>query len=290
MGENEVIYTDVKFVKRKEEANEPVSSSVDTTDSEVKTVKTTTEPTGSSSRRSKVNAESAVLLLIIVLLMAAVAGLVVTYFMNMKTTESLKIKLESEIKNLTERLSKMNTMTPTCPEPTTVQPPEACKRCEDGWKNHGEMCYYFSTHKLRWNESRAWCQGHGGDLVQIDSRAEQGFLGETLKMKMTETEDKFWIGLTDSETEGKWLWVDGSSLKSSLSFWSGVEPDNWLVKDSDGEDCARMGEMNGGLYSWFDRTCKEPHKFICEESAKDGVYRMKCVSTDPEIRAVASSR
>uniref|UniRef100_A0A8C4DLJ0 C-type lectin domain-containing protein n=1 Tax=Dicentrarchus labrax TaxID=13489 RepID=A0A8C4DLJ0_DICLA len=112
---------------------------------------------------------------------------------------------------------------------------------------HGTQCYYFFTNNLTWNESRDECRQKGGDLVQIDSREEQ--------VKHT---DKFWIGLTDSEKEGTWLWVDGSPLKESLTFWSGKEPDNWTERDPDGEDCVRMGEKARAhdLKCWFDQSCK----------------------------------
>uniref|UniRef100_A0A8C4HEN0 C-type lectin domain-containing protein n=1 Tax=Dicentrarchus labrax TaxID=13489 RepID=A0A8C4HEN0_DICLA len=135
---------------------------------------------------------------------------------------------------------------------------DSCPKCEYGWEQHGRQCYYFSTNRLTWSKSRDECRQKGGDLVQIDSREEQ--------VKHTES---FWIGLTDSEKEGTWLWVDGSPLDESLTFWSSNQPDNETWVDPDGEDCVRMGEKAGAphLKCWFDKSCKMPHRSLCEKPA-----------------------
>ncbi|XP_047460289.1 hepatic lectin-like [Mugil cephalus] len=150
-----------------------------------------------------------------------------------------------------------------------LQTGKAFLKCGEGWEQHGEQCYHFSADKFSWNRGRDECRGRGGDLVKIDSREEQIFLEMRLRDKMMDKEDKFWIGLTDSETEGTWLWVDGSALKTSLSFWSSREPDNWRKEDPDGEDCVRMGERGQGydLECWFDKSCKLHHRSICEKPA-----------------------
>ncbi|KAK2830728.1 hypothetical protein Q5P01_018659 [Channa striata] len=187
-------------------------------------------------------------------------------------------------KNLTGRLSEIKQSTRlqnTCPKPTEVKNNETCLKCEEGWEHHGPTCYYFSTNRSSWNQSREECRGRGGDLVQIDSKEEQTFLEKKLREKMNEAEDKFWIGLTDSEEEDRWLWVDGSELNTSLTFWSKNEPDNWKGKNgknSDGEDCVRMGEKGGAvdMKCWFDQSCNEPHRRICEKAAQTGHYDCNC--------------
>lgn len=40
----------------------------------------------------------------------------------------------------------------------------------------------------------------------------QMFLEVRLRALMEDDEDRFWIGLADSEVEGRFLWVDGSPL------------------------------------------------------------------------------
>uniref|UniRef100_A0A8C4NNA8 C-type lectin domain-containing protein n=1 Tax=Dicentrarchus labrax TaxID=13489 RepID=A0A8C4NNA8_DICLA len=125
---------------------------------------------------------------------------------------------------------------------------------------HGRQCYYFSISSLTWSESRDECRQKEGDLVQIDSREEE---------KMNSEWDMFWIGLTDSEKEGTWLWVDGSPLNESLTFWIHGEPDNRAWYNPDGEDCVMMGKRAGApdLKCWFDESCKYTRRSICEKPA-----------------------
>ncbi|KAM6974547.1 C-type lectin domain family 4 member E-like, partial [Tautogolabrus adspersus] len=179
-------------------------------------------------------------------------------------------------KNCTERKCEVK---PCISQPLPTCPGNGpCLKCEEGWEQLGEKCYYFSTNKSTWSNSEAECRrgGGGGDMVKIDSTEEQAFFDQRLREKMTEPEDKFWIGLTDSVNEGSWLWADRSPLNSSLVFWSGNEPDNFEGDNPDGEDCVRMGEKGGAvdLKSWFDKPCEIPHKYICEKPAETG--QMKC--------------
>uniref|UniRef100_A0A669BA42 C-type lectin domain-containing protein n=1 Tax=Oreochromis niloticus TaxID=8128 RepID=A0A669BA42_ORENI len=190
-----------------------------------------------------------------------------------------KMKCES---NLTETLSKIkscSTVQPTCPGPKVINDP--CYKCEEGWEQHGGKCYYFSIRKSSWEQSRDECRAKGGDLVKIDSREEQTFLERRLKDVMNEAEDKFWIGLTDSAVEGRWVWADGSSLNESLKFWNRNEPDNWNGTNGThpgGENCARMGEKGGAkdLKCWFDAFCSKPHRSICEKAGVKGQIKKVC--------------
>uniref|UniRef100_A0AAV2K7U6 C-type lectin domain-containing protein n=1 Tax=Knipowitschia caucasica TaxID=637954 RepID=A0AAV2K7U6_KNICA len=132
-------------------------------------------------------------------------------------------------------------------------------------------CFHQHSLKLTWSESREKCQSNGGDLVQIKSRDEQDFLEG--RVSSPSCCDKFWIGLTDSQTEGEWLWCDGSPLNQSLAFWTrdshNTEPDNWKEEDEEGENCAAIWEhypINNPL-SWYDVSCKKRHRFICDKPA-----------------------
>ncbi|XP_053302318.1 C-type lectin domain family 6 member A [Pleuronectes platessa] len=222
-----------------------------------------------SNRRSGVTSERVALLVLSVLLAAAVTALGVTLYENTQTKKSLQ-KLEDVAKHISGILSG----TEPCKVEQPCKPPlvrnETCPRCEDGWEPHGGKCYFFSSVKLTWNESRTQCKSMRGDLVVINSREEQRLLESKVREKMDNFEDMFWIGLTDSENEGEWLWVDDTRLDPSLTFWREGEPNNWNVENPDGQDCVRMGEKDGpkNLKTWFDRSCESPQKSICEKPEK----------------------
>uniref|UniRef100_A0A8P4GCM6 C-type lectin domain-containing protein n=1 Tax=Dicentrarchus labrax TaxID=13489 RepID=A0A8P4GCM6_DICLA len=214
-----------------------------------------------SNGGSKVRSERVALLVVSALLAAAVIVICRLSLDNMHTKQSfqtLRDELEAVKRNLTD---------------------DSCPKCEYGWEQHGRQCYYFSISSSTWSESRDECRQKGGDLVQIDSREEQTFLELKVREKMNFEWDKFWIGLTDSEKEGTWLWVDGSPLNESLTFWIHGEPDNWTWYNPDGEDCVRMGEKAGApdLKCWFDLSCKYTQRRICEKPAETGHFTLQCV-------------
>lgn len=158
-------------------------------------------------------------------------------------------------------------------EMTSVSVPTCVLKCVDNWELHGGKCYYLSPEsiELNWNNSRDICRRLRADLVKIESREEQKFILNKLQLN-----DWFWIGLSDSETEGQWKWMDGSPLDQSLSFWS-QEPDDWKGSNnefSDGEDCAVIRFQDRYLEDrmWADVYCGHLKRFIYE---KEPSYKCK---------------
>ncbi|KAJ8355374.1 hypothetical protein AAFF_G00059200 [Aldrovandia affinis] len=82
-----------------------------------------------------------------------------------------------------------------------------CKPCPEGWEQRNSKCYYFSNERKSWKDSRSACLKQGADLVIIESKEEQEFISKHTGRYY------YWIGLSDSETEGTWLWVDGTPLQ-----------------------------------------------------------------------------
>ncbi|XP_065146235.1 uncharacterized protein [Paramisgurnus dabryanus] len=117
----------------------------------------------------------------------------------------------------------------------------------DGWKEYQSSLYFISSEKKNWTESRRYCRERGADLIIINNREEQGFINKI------SVEDKHWIGLSDIDEEGRWKWVDGSTL--SYRFWRSREPNGGTK-----ENCALIRSTG-----WADFPCNDAYNYICEK-------------------------
>ncbi|XP_076874449.1 C-type lectin domain family 4 member E-like isoform X2 [Brachyhypopomus gauderio] len=123
-----------------------------------------------------------------------------------------------------------------------------------GWRYFNSSMYYVFTGRKNWNESRQDCRERGADLVIINSREEQEFLSQHLGSSQA------WIGLTDTDSEGVWKWVDGTAL--TTGYWSSGEP-NSLVGD---EDCVVYDFGPNTTWNWADYPCTRNFIWICEKT------------------------
>ncbi|XP_054911280.1 CD209 antigen-like protein E [Poeciliopsis prolifica] len=236
------IYDDVMVTKQQD-----VSSITDNscTEDQLSKQKANLQQPG-RDRKSKISPEHAVLLVLITLLVVVVFALSITVFYLMKNErcQTLKEDLESL---------------------KTIILDETCPKCEAAWERYRGSCYYFSSTKSSWNESRQSCDDLGSDLVKIDSREEQMFLEIRLR-DIIENNETFWIGLSDSKTEGSWLWPDGSPLNTSLSFWAPGQPGALGGAEM---DCVMMMKTgNPDKVRWYDRHCDDHQRCICEKDSK----------------------
>ncbi|XP_029814500.1 hepatic lectin-like, partial [Manacus vitellinus] len=119
------------------------------------------------------------------------------------------------------------------------------------WEYSLGKCYYFSLGRASWFRAKAQCEELGSHLAVIDSFAEQSFI-----MFRTRNE-RFWIGLTDRNSEGDWEWIDGTDYKTTFTFWKEGEPNN----SGNNEDCAHVWLAG----KWNDVYCTYECYFVCEK-------------------------
>ncbi|GAA6084606.1 uncharacterized protein LOC113660592 [Tachysurus ichikawai] len=123
-----------------------------------------------------------------------------------------------------------------------------------GWRFFNKSIYNISTVKKSWGGTRQDCIKRGADLVIINSTEEQEFISEYSNGTPA------WIGLTDTDTEGTFKWVDGSLL--TTEFWWNKEPNDY----EQAEDCVITGytKAKSNISTWADFPCDFPVVGICE--------------------------
>ncbi|XP_035657358.1 deleted in malignant brain tumors 1 protein-like [Branchiostoma floridae] len=128
--------------------------------------------------------------------------------------------------------------------------------CEiSGYINFNGVCYKdFSDVKVSYAAARRRCAEDGALLAMPKDRRINDFISAFYR-----TYGGIWLGLTDADREGRWVFEDGTSLASTgFSNWDYGEPNNHRFGT---EDCAEMLELS---YEWNDVGCYQPLGFICQ--------------------------
>uniref|UniRef100_A0A452QYP5 C-type lectin domain containing 7A n=1 Tax=Ursus americanus TaxID=9643 RepID=A0A452QYP5_URSAM len=90
--------------------------------------------------------------------------------------------------------------------------------CPPNWIIHKNNCYLFSTSLASWNRSKRQCSQLHSNLLKIDSAEELDFI---VRQMSSRPDNSFWIGLSRQQTEGPWLWEDGSVFSSNFFHFIG---------------------------------------------------------------------
>ncbi|XP_039671502.1 lactose-binding lectin l-2-like [Perca fluviatilis] len=95
--------------------------------------------------------------------------------------------------------------------------------CPMFWFSFNGRCYkYVATH-LTWADAELHCVSQGGNLVSIHSLEEENFI-KSLIRNFDHAQGATWIGLSDTQKEGSWMWSDG--CKVDYVYWNRGEPNN----------------------------------------------------------------
>ncbi|XP_026358247.1 C-type lectin domain family 7 member A isoform X1 [Ursus americanus] len=124
--------------------------------------------------------------------------------------------------------------------------------CPPNWIIHKNNCYLFSTSLASWNRSKRQCSQLHSNLLKIDSAEELDFI---VRQMSSRPDNSFWIGLSRQQTEGPWLWEDGSVFSSNLFQIRSTE-----AQENSSHNCVWIH-----LSIIYDQLCSVPSYSICEK-------------------------
>ncbi|XP_067467951.1 lactose-binding lectin l-2-like [Thunnus thynnus] len=126
--------------------------------------------------------------------------------------------------------------------------------CPMFWYSFNGRCYkYVATH-MTWADAELHCVSQRANLVSIHSLEEHDFV-KTLIKNFDHTQKFTWIGLSDTQKEGGWMWSDGCPVDFVL--WGATEPNN----AGGNEDCV-YNNYDIDL-KWNDDICSEMYASVC---------------------------
>jgi hypothetical protein len=139
--------------------------------------------------------------------------------------------------------------------PTEVVVPPAGDPCTS--RVLGGSCYELFDEFVSWDVAEQRCVAWGGHLASIESLDENAGLNTwPLELGITSVDGSgIWLGGTDAQREGEFLWAVGSPLV--FTGWAPTQPDNGA-----GIDC--IEKRNDGAGSWYDRRCTDTLRYLCE--------------------------
>ncbi|XP_078061418.1 CD209 antigen-like protein D [Mustelus asterias] len=128
---------------------------------------------------------------------------------------------------------------------------ECINTCPRDWSEFNKTCYYFSTEMSDWHGANNSCAANNSTLAIVTTESQQNLIAN-------HDSEKRWIGLTDLDQVGVYVWVNGEQLRKG--FWARGEPNNPGV-----ERCI----VKGGRYhpnKWNNDLCSARHRWICQTS------------------------
>lgn len=137
-----------------------------------------------------------------------------------------------------------------------------CATCEgELYNNH---CYVYNHVDGAYDTARMACLNASSHLVTITSAGENDFVENLIA-------NSVWIGLTDTASEGNFVWVNGETF--SYENWATLEPNDGGITGST-EDCVILCKDCGTLNTdgrWHDIRCVNTSAstaargFVCEK-------------------------
>uniref|UniRef100_A0A2C9K4V1 C-type lectin domain-containing protein n=1 Tax=Biomphalaria glabrata TaxID=6526 RepID=A0A2C9K4V1_BIOGL len=116
------------------------------------------------------------------------------------------------------------------------------------------VCFFFSRTGNNFTNAKLDCEGKGARLAVVNMQR---------KRQVLDRKPDTWIGLEDRQTEGKYIWHDGTeqTARQRTDFSCYGQPDNW----DNAEDCLHASKWCSAPRNINDDSCTESFEYLCEK-------------------------
>uniref|UniRef100_A0A3Q1GKV4 Type-2 ice-structuring protein-like n=1 Tax=Acanthochromis polyacanthus TaxID=80966 RepID=A0A3Q1GKV4_9TELE len=118
--------------------------------------------------------------------------------------------------------------------------------CSGGWSEFNGRCFRYVPKAMKWATAEKNCQALGGHLASVRDATEYSVI-QKLILTASYGHNPTWIGGSDAQQEGTFLWTDGTPFH--YTSWCPGEPNNNMWN----QHCIQMNYGNSKC--WDDQKC-----------------------------------
>jgi len=130
----------------------------------------------------------------------------------------------------------------------------------------GTKCYIVRKGQSSWSDAATRCTNEGDLRLAVITTANQNTAVQTAITQ--QASGKAFIGLTDSASEGTWVWTDGSSYSYNPGWVSNHPTTNTA------QNCVVMRDSGNNAGKWQHVACSKSANdninFVCERKTECG--------------------
>ena len=137
---------------------------------------------------------------------------------------------------------------------------------------HNGHMYRICDESCTWSSAKENCEKLGGHLVTINSETELNFINKLITIG---DKEYYWLGASDKQTEGYWVWVTGEPLDDVIECWESNQPDNYDGKEHYlicSRDSKGWNDIGNEGHHWWRSYTDENH--TPAEKNEDGTTRL----------------
>uniref|UniRef100_A0A8C6LQH0 C-type lectin domain-containing protein n=1 Tax=Nothobranchius furzeri TaxID=105023 RepID=A0A8C6LQH0_NOTFU len=129
--------------------------------------------------------------------------------------------------------------------------------CHHGWTPYGSRCFLYVPARLTWTSAEKFCLSMKANLASVHSYSEHLAI-QRMIANVAHANFPAWLGGSDCQREGTWLWSDGTSFNYRY--------DGVFNNVGGNQHCLHMNFGSANI--WNDLQCSHTLPFVCAKKRR----------------------